>query len=449
MIMKKILALVLAATMLLSVFAGCGSKDNMSDETQPQTTEAKQSENTTGTSGKQLSGKVVYWSMYNEMEPEGMAIQKAADMFMEDYPECTVEIQWVGRSNQDIVGPALEGGEQLDILDNFNYAGAPERYLDITDMMNEPALGQEDMTVAESVLPVLLDANRNGQEAAGLDPNKYYGIQIAPWVVGFFYNKDLFAQAGVESVPTTWTEFMEVCGKLKDAGIHAITCDDAYMTLIPNNYLARLVGAESIANMSASAADPAWSSEAVEQTFKAMEALAPFMSPQTATNKYPAGQQEFALGEAAMYLNASWMPAEVSETAGEDFPWGFFGYPLVEGAVEDEGYASVGGIPLAVYSGSKNPEAAKEFLRYVLSKEVQDYLAELGGAPATLGSAWPGARAECTDVIARANKVSGLACDLSSEFVSAVFTLEMNKVLTQQTTADDAVAVLVKEAAKY
>ena len=49
-----------------------------------------------------------------------MAIHKAADMFMEDYPDCEVEIQWIGRSNQDITGPALEGGEQLDILDNFS-----------------------------------------------------------------------------------------------------------------------------------------------------------------------------------------------------------------------------------------------------------------------------------------------------------------------------------------
>ena len=103
----------------------------------------------------------------------------------------------------------------------------------------------------------------------------------------------------------------------------------------------------------------------------------------------------------------------------------------------------------SVYSGSPNPEAAKEFLRYVASKEVQDYLAEQGGAPATVGSEWPGAHAECTDVIAAADKVASLNCDLSSEFVSAVFTMEMNKVLTQQTTADKAVSTLTGEASKY
>lgn len=441
--MKKAVALLMVLTMSLTALTGCsgGAPSKKSEEKSGQKEQAK--------GEKDLSGKVVYWSMYNEGEPEAAAIQKAADMFMEDYPECEVEIQWVGRSNQDVVGPALEGGEQIDILDNFSYDKSTERYMDITDLMNEPALGQEDMTVAESILPVLNTANAQGQEKAGLAGDKYYGIQMFPWVVGFFYNKDLFEQAGIQETPKTWEEFMTVCEKLEKKKINAITCDDAYMTLIPNNYLARLVGSEKIAAMSENASDPAWQSEEVKKTFTEMEKLSEFMSPQTATNKYPAGQQEFALGEAAMYLNASWMPAEVAETAGEDFPWGFFAFPQVEGGAEDKGYASVGGVPMAVYSESENPEAAKEFLRYMASKEVQDFLSEQGGAPATVGSEWPGARKECTDVIAEANKVSGLNCDLSSEFVSAVFTIEMNKVLTRQETADKAVSVLNSEASKY
>lgn len=441
--MKKAVALLMVLTMSVTALAGCsGGESSKKDEEKSSFKEQVKGE-------KDLSGKVVYWSMYNEGEPEAAAIQKAAEMFMEDYPECEVEIQWVGRSNQDVVGPALEGGEQIDILDNFSYDKSTERYMDITDLMNEPALGQEDMTVAESILPVLNTANAQGQEKAGLAGDKYYGVQMFPWVVGFFYNKDLFEQAGIQETPETWEDFMTDCEKLKKKKINAVTCDDAYMTLIPNNYLARLVGSEKIAAMSENASDPAWQSEEVKETFAEMEKLSEFMSPQTATNKYPAGQQEFALGEAAMYLNASWMPAEVAETAGEDFPWGFFAFPQVEGGVEDKGYASVGGVPMAVYSESKNPEAAKEFLRYMVSKEIQDFLSEQGGAPATVGSEWPGARKECTDVIAEANKVSGLNCDLSSEFVSAVFTIEMNKVLTQQETADKAVSVLNSEASKY
>ncbi len=449
--MKKMLALCLALTMALGTLAGCsGAAGSSSSAAAASGSAAADSASQSGeTAGKALSGKVVYWSMYNEGEPEAMAIQKAADMFMEDYPDCEVEIQWTGRSNQDIVGPALEGGEQIDILDNFSYEVSSDRYLDITDMMESPALGQEDMTVAESLLPVLNQYNAQSQAKAGLDEDKYYGLQIAPWVVGFFYNKDLFEQAGITGTPTTWDELLDACQKLKDAGINAITCDDAYMTMIPNNYLARMVGVDTVAALSASASDPAWQSDEVKQTFEAMEELSQYMSPQTATNKYPAGQQEFALGEAAMYLNASWMPSEVADTAGDDFPWGFFAYPDIEGAVLDSTFVPAGGVPLAVYSGSPNPEAAKEFLRYVVSKEVQDYLAEQGGAPATVGSQWPDARAECTEVINAATQVTSSNCDLKSDFVDAVFTIEMNKVLTQQTTAEQALETLYSEAAKY
>lgn len=438
--MKKALAILMALCLSLTLLAGCGASASSS-------TSASQSASTA--TGKQLSGKVVYWAMWNETEPQAESLKKAIEMFEADYPDCTVEVQWLGRTNASLVGPALDGGEQIDLLDNFSYAQNPEMFLDITDMMNEPAIGQENMTVADSLLPVLNVANQQGQASAGLATDKFYGVQMNPWVVGFFYNKDLFAKAGIEAVPATWDEFLAACKKLKDAGINPITCDDAYMTLIPNNYISRLVGPEKIAAMSASAADETWSSDAVKEAFKAMETLSDFMSPNTATNKYPAGQQEFAMGEAAMYLNASWMPSEVSETAGEDFPWGVFSFPVVEGGVEDSTYISVGGIPMAVAAKSKNPEAATEFLKYVVSKEAQDLLSENGAAPCTIGSAWPGPLADCGAIAEQAQHVAGLAKDLSGEFVGAVFTLEMNKVLTKQETADKALATLEKEAANY
>ena len=115
--MKKLLALSLACTMALGMLAGC-SQNNAGSGSAASGSAGTAASADAG-SGKALSGKVVYWSMYTEMEPEALAIQQAADMFMNDYPDCEVEIQWIGRSNQDVVGPALEGGEQIDILDNF------------------------------------------------------------------------------------------------------------------------------------------------------------------------------------------------------------------------------------------------------------------------------------------------------------------------------------------
>ena len=45
-------------------------------------------------------------------------------------------------------------------------------------------------------------------------------------ILGTYYNKDLFKEAGIESEPQTWDEFLEDCKKLKDAGIQPIVMGD-------------------------------------------------------------------------------------------------------------------------------------------------------------------------------------------------------------------------------
>ena len=42
-------------------------------------------------------------------------------------------------------------------------------------------------------------------------------------MVGFYYNKDLFQQAGIEEVPVTYEEFLNAVDKLNAAGITPLT----------------------------------------------------------------------------------------------------------------------------------------------------------------------------------------------------------------------------------
>ena len=46
-----------------------------------------------------------------------------------------------------------------------------------------------------------------------------YAIPYSVGVVGFWYNKDLFAKAGISSPPKTWPQFLADVAKLKTAGI--------------------------------------------------------------------------------------------------------------------------------------------------------------------------------------------------------------------------------------
>ncbi|MER6000491.1 extracellular solute-binding protein [Nonomuraea sp. NPDC051941] len=51
---------------------------------------------------------------------------------------------------------------------------------------------------------------------------KTYIYSAGSSVIGAVYNKKAFEKAGVEAPPTTWTEFLAVCDKLKKAGITPI-----------------------------------------------------------------------------------------------------------------------------------------------------------------------------------------------------------------------------------
>ncbi|HXM55144.1 MAG TPA: extracellular solute-binding protein, partial [Candidatus Dormibacteraeota bacterium] len=51
---------------------------------------------------------------------------------------------------------------------------------------------------------------------------KQYGIPYSLGLVGFWYNKDLFAKASIAQPPATWDDFLADIGKLKSAGITPI-----------------------------------------------------------------------------------------------------------------------------------------------------------------------------------------------------------------------------------
>ncbi|MFG3439661.1 extracellular solute-binding protein [Nonomuraea sp. NPDC047897] len=51
---------------------------------------------------------------------------------------------------------------------------------------------------------------------------KTYIYSAGSSVIGAVYNKKVFEKAGVQEPPKTWSEFLEVCGKLKKAGVAPI-----------------------------------------------------------------------------------------------------------------------------------------------------------------------------------------------------------------------------------
>ena len=383
---------------------------------------------------------LVYWSMWESTEPQGQAIQEAVDAYTAE-TGVKVDLQFKGRTgNREALQPALDGGTQIDIFDedidrvNSMYA---KYLLDLEDLVKES--GYED-----TAIPGLMSACR---DAGG---GTLKTIPYQPNVFAFFYNKDLFEQAGVEKEPTTWAEFLDVCQKLKDAGITPMTMDDAYATSVIGYHLARLVGEEKVVEI---VTEGKWDDPAVLQMAQDIEELAKngYYSEMVGSNVWPAGQNtELALGTAAMYLNGSWLPNEVQAMAGDDFKWGCFSYPAVEGGVDGTNASNYGAQVFAINKNSKNAEAAFQLICKITKGEFDQVLAEeSNGIPAdTTNTEWP-AMVECAKPVieqstGRLTWAAGVETNVD---MTPVIKENFIKLMAGSLTADEFVAAM-QEAAK-
>ncbi len=266
---------------------------------------------------------IVYWSMWNSTEPQGIAIQAAVDAYMAASGN-TVDLQFKGRNGiREGLEPALASKTTIDLFD--------EDIDRVSKTWNQYLMNLEDMAKAANY-----EATANaGLMAACRDSagGQLMSIPYQPFVFNFFYNPEIFEKAGVTAVPTTWAEFLDVCQKIKDAGFIPITCDDAYIDCLLGYHMSRYLGAEGTGKV---VKEGLWAEEpAVLKVAQDYENLAKsgFFSPTIASSAWPTNQNgEFALeGAAAMYLNGSWLPNEVREMVEPGFVFGCFAYPAVDG----------------------------------------------------------------------------------------------------------------------
>jgi raffinose/stachyose/melibiose transport system substrate-binding protein len=442
---KKIFASFLAICLITTSFAACSTstvKNTASDNVSTATSTVK----------KQISGKIVYRAMWNESEAYATVIKAAVKAFQADYPAVTVDVQWIGRSNSKSAPIAIKAGQQVDIFDNVNFSVDPTLFADLTNLLNDQAYGMPGKTVKESIQSSFLTTIKIKAAAAGLT-SSYAVPSMSSYAVSYFYNKALFAKAGITTTPKTWTEFLADCQKLVSKGITPITTDDAYMDFTYDYYLSRLIGSTNVYNLGKNSTSTVWkdttNSAAILKTLQAMEDLHTkgYLSKNVNTNKYPAGQQEFALGNAAMYLNASWFPGEIAATAGKDFKYGEFAFPTVTGGVEGLDTNTVSCIPMAVSSQSTNKQAAMEFIRYLLGQKFQKQLSDAGFVPCTINTAWPAALADQQSIVSNTKTIVQYQAAFSSTFISATVDPQFNSVLTGATTAQKAYDAIMAKVA--
>ncbi|TWP51219.1 extracellular solute-binding protein [Lentzea tibetensis] len=198
-----------------------------------------------------------------------------------------------------------------------------------------------------------------------------------------YYNKKLFAAAGITAEPKTWPELIAAAEKLKAAGTTPFVTGGGKDGFASSMILAGIVSTDVYSK------NKDWLTHRREDKVKFADpdftaALAKFadlaakgyVDKTSLSRDYTATEQAFLEGKGAMYPMGNWFAA-AADSKPHDFDIGVFNFPTTDGKLVVPAYTGGG---MIVNANSKNLPAAKKFaLAFQLDKAQLDQSVKADG----------------------------------------------------------------------
>lgn len=248
---------------------------------------------------------------------------------------------------------------------------------------------------------------------------KIYGIPYTRQVIGYFYNKDLFAQAGIEKPAKTWDEFFEQCDKLLDAGITPLSMDTADSGWVTSLMLGAMIGAmigesdEGEQFMNTMLPTDYNTKEFIDAATRIQTMFQKYTTPDAVGGKYENAASNFFMGQTAIIANGPWMISDFYDTSMvEDGFADKVGTAMYPGDVM---YNS-GKIGFNVASkDEKTLDATLTFVKFLTNEESQLKMLEItGDIPAMEGLTSDNVKPLVNEVIANGDKAAHSINDFQS-----------------------------------
>lgn len=280
---------------------------------------------------------------------------------------------------------AMQHEDMLTKLDAAFQAGdAPDIYMERGggELADHVEAGlTKDISEAASA-----EIEKIGGSVAGWQVDgKTYALPFSVGVVGFWYNKALFEQAGITEAPVTQEDFNAAVDKLKAAGIEPVSVGAGdkwpaahYWYYYALRECSQDVLSDAVTSLDFSDACFLNAGADLEDLIKTEPFNAGFLSTPAQSGPTSASGL-LATGKVAMELAGHWEPGvmqgltEDGNGLGENTGW--FAFPEVQGGQGEPTAALGGGDAWAVSQDA--PDAAVDFVKYLLSDEVQKGFAEL------------------------------------------------------------------------
>lgn len=337
--MKRFLAVLLVAAMTLTTLAACGTQS-------PQESKGSEADGTT----------LKIWTYLSQNE------QKAFESLCNNYEEKSgvkIEAEFIPFGDyKKQLSVAIAGDSLPDIImiDNPDHAAFASMgiFADITDKMN--TWDGKDKYFEGPMQSTMLDG-------------KCYGIPFTSNCLALFYNKKMLSDAGVE-VPKTWDELKVAAKALTKEGVYGMAVGSPKNEEATFNFLPWM--------LSAGGSYDKVNSEAVIKAATVWSDLiqAGSMSKETPMWGQGDAQKQFSSEKVAMFQGGPWMVAQIEQ----DNPNLDFGVATIP--IDQQEASVLGGENLGIISGSKNIDAAWEFLKYIGDFDVmREFIGQTGFFP--------------------------------------------------------------------
>ena len=296
---------------------------------------------------------------------------------IQEYNSSQSEVRVVLDTSSNLQAGFLRGNPPDLGLLNYN--------MEMARFMERGALSDlSDMPEAERILPEIQDLVDQYASYPGRTSVLPYSVMAASVI----YNKEIFEEQGLE-VPTTYSELIEVCDQLKEAGIDPFYATFKDPWTVSQGWFDYTVGGSiDVAgfydelNELGTDVGPdspvSFESTMTESVTRMTELAGNYTNADAGSRGYGDGNVAFAEGKAAMYLQGPWALGEIAKT-NPDAQLGMFPLPMTENADDREVRVN---IDLAAWipEASKHKEEAREFLQYLFQPDViNDYnAAQLG-----------------------------------------------------------------------
>ena len=383
--MKKLLSVLLASLMVLSLLAACGSGGNNGGQNaQPPSGGDTQAPDNSGGDAEPAGDVTIQVaalaSGYEEAYP-GMW-QEVCDAFT---AATGIKVDLICDKNlEDVIGPAMQGGEFPDVihLATGREKGLTEQFIkdrniaDITDVLSMTVPG-ESAKVGDKIVGGFTDTSVTNPYNDG----KTYLAPMFYSPCGLFYNAGLFAEKGW-TVPTTWDEMWALGDKAaaEDIALFTYPTTGYFDTFFPT--LLYSAGGPEFFNQAMNYAEGVWDTPEAKQCFDVMSKLASYtakVTPAQANDSDFTQNQQLILDNKALFMpNGTWIVGEMAEAPRADnFKWGMTALPAAKAGGNGASYCWLeqAWIP----AGAPNLDAAKQFVAFLYSDAACAIFAK-GGA---------------------------------------------------------------------